>query len=144
MLQKNPAKQYQSMSAHTGVMDADPHRLVHMLLNGAIDKLSQAKGYMNNKDYEKKGNSLSAAISIIGGLQSSLDTERGGEIAKNLEDLYDYMVRQIFTANLENDLSLVDEVIGLLNEIRSAWMEIRDQALAIFKTQTEQGTQAVN
>ena len=63
-------------------------------------------------------------FSIIDGLKVSLDMEKGGEIATNLESLYDYMQRQLLMANLENKTQNLDEVLSLLNEIRTGWAQI--------------------
>jgi flagellar protein FliS len=95
-----------------------------MLIDGALAKLSQAKGHLKNNNISSKGSDLSTAISIIGGLRDSLDHEKGGSISKNLEDLYEYMTYRIMEANLKNDIEMIDEVHGLLMEIKTAWDEI--------------------
>ena len=90
-------------------------------MDGAIEKVAKAKGYMERKDIAKKGSHISWAISIIDGLRASLDKANGGDIADNLDDLYDYMIRRLMRANLENNADLLDEVISLLRSIKSAW-----------------------
>lgn len=119
-------KQYQQVSVHSGIMDASPHRLVQMLMEGALEKIALAKGNMANREIANKGENISKAIAIIGGLQSSLNKEAGGEIAENLGNLYDYMSHRLVIANLRNDESILDEIAGLLVEIKMGWDGIPD------------------
>ena len=121
---KNNVSQYSSVNSYTGVTDASPHQLVQMLLDGALGKLSVVKGLMDRGETAKKGEVIGQAISIIGGLRSSLDLSKGGEIAANLDNLYEYMERQLIQANLKNDLTIINEVISLLLEIKTAWVSI--------------------
>ena len=79
-------KQYNQVGVVSGVEAASPHRLIQMLMQGAIEKVAMAKGYMLRKDIANKGSHISWAISIIDGLRSSLDMEAGGEIAQNLDE----------------------------------------------------------
>jgi flagellar protein FliS len=113
--------QYSSVSVTGGVEDATPHRLIQMLMEGALDKIATAKGHMLRKELAEKGRHISWAISIISGLQSSLDMQAGGEISANLDDLYDYMVRRLVLAGAGNDATILDEVSALLLELKSAW-----------------------
>ena len=114
-------KQYGQVGAVSGVEQASPHRLIQMLMEGAIDKVAIAKGYMLRKDVANKGSHISWAISIIDGLRASLDKNAGGEIAQNLDDLYDYMIRRLMRANMEDNADLLDEVLSLLRSIKGAW-----------------------
>jgi len=120
-------KQYQQVSVHSGIMDASPHRLVQMLMEGVLEKIALAKGNMANKQVAGKGENISRAIGIIGGLQASLNYELGGEIAENLNNLYDYMSRRLVIANLQNDASILDEVASLMVEIKMGWDGIPDE-----------------
>lgn len=115
------ANQYGRVAAESEAGFASPHRLVQMLMEGALDKVATAKGAMSRKDYATKSEQLTWAGSIIAGLRSGLDMEAGGEIANNLNDLYDYMSRRLIDANVQNDTAILDEVSGLLVEIKSAW-----------------------
>ena len=108
----------------TNVVTADPKKLVLMCYVGAIDNLKIAKQGIIEKDYERKGKALVKAQDIISELMNSLDFERGGSIATNLDSLYNYMFRRIIHAGIENDIKAFDEVIGMLNELKSAWEEI--------------------
>jgi flagellar protein FliS len=121
---KNSVSQYSSVNSYTGVTDASPHQLVQMLLDGALGKLSVVKGLIERGEIAKKGEVIGQAISIIGGLRSSLDFSKGGEIAANLDNLYEYIERQLIQANLNNDTAIVNEVVSLLREIKTAWDSI--------------------
>jgi len=106
-------KQYQKVSTQTSIVDADPHRLVQLLFEGATSRISAAKGHIERKEYDKKSNQINSAINIIGGLQESLN----------------------FDADIRNSVEMLDEVNGLLLQIKSAWDEIRDQALQTMSNQ---------
>lgn len=119
------AKEYSQVSLQTEVMEADPHKLIQLLLEGALTRLSMAKSHIEKKDYAAKNEKLGRAIDIICALQESLDHERGGEISANLERLYDYMTRRLFEANSKNDVDIINEVMGLLSEVKAGWEGIR-------------------
>jgi len=115
---------YRNVNTSTGVEDATPHRLIQMLLEGALDKIAAARGHMRHGDAAEKGRHISWAISIISGLQGSLDLEQGGEVARNLDALYDYMVRRLGEAGAGNDPAILDEVASLLLEVKRGWDEL--------------------
>ena len=118
---KRGLNQYGKVAVGSETSYASPHRLIQMLMEGALDKIAFAKGQIERKDYAEKGRNISWAISIIQGLSASLDVESGGEIAANLEGLYDYMVRRLLVANKDNDAAVLEEVASLLKEVKSAW-----------------------
>ena len=120
-------KQYQQISIHGGVMDASPHRLIQMLLEGALSRILSAKGFMKQGNLAKKGESVSSAIAIIDGLRSSLDMQKGGEISKNLDALYEYINTVLLKANMNNDTNLLNEAGKLLSEIKSGWDGIEQE-----------------
>jgi len=121
---RSAAREYVQVGASTRVTSADPHTLILMLMNGALDFMAIAKGSMQRGAVDEKGRSLSRAIAIIDGLRASLDRSASAELTDNLDDLYDYMGRRLLHANLRDDTAAVDEVAGLLREIRSAWEAI--------------------
>lgn len=121
MNERRAIRQYQNVNTHSGVVDASPHQLIAMLINGALARLSSAKGCMERKDFAGKGELLGKSIDIISGLQGCLDMESGGDISSNLDALYDYMIRRLTEASLNNDMIIVDEVIALLREIKTGW-----------------------
>jgi flagellar protein FliS len=124
---------YQSVSAHGGVAAADPHRLVLMLMDGALERLVIARGCIERNqrgDVARKAQALTQCMRIIGELRGSLNLAQGGPLAQNLSELYEYMLRQLLRANAENHLDWVNEVAGLMGEIRSAWIAIGPQVRA--------------
>lgn len=122
---------YKNVGLESGVAAADPHKLILMLYQGALLAIASAKNQMLRKDTAAKGTSITKAIKIIDeGLKACLDVEAGGDIGKNLYDLYDYMTQRLLIANLKNDASILDEVSGLLSELKGAWESIRPAAPA--------------
>jgi flagellar protein FliS len=120
---------YSSASAHGGVAAADPHRLIVMLMDGALERIASARGCMERNDIGGKAQLLNRAIQIIGELRGSLDVTKGAEIAANLDALYDYMGRRLLEASLRNDTKMLDEVTKLLRDLRDAWSQIPKEAL---------------
>ncbi len=114
-------KEYNKVNLHSGIESASPHRLIQMLIDGALARISTGKGHLKANLIAQKGEDISMAISIIGGLRDSLDHKQGGDIAENLDTLYEYMTYRLMEANLNNDISLLDEVHDLLMEIKAAW-----------------------
>jgi flagellar protein FliS len=117
-------QQYRGIGAQGAVIDASPHQLILMLIDGAIEKMVAAKGKMIHGDIAGKGGLISGSIAIIDTLRASLDHEAGGELADNLDRLYDYMSRRLLESNLRNQPQLLDEVVSLLKEIKEAWSAI--------------------
>jgi len=120
--------EYSQVGVSSGIEQASPHRLIQMLMDGAIEKVAMAKGFMERNEISQKGGHISWAISIIEGLRSSLDKSAGGDIADNLDDLYDYMIRRLVRSNAENNPDLLDEVVSLLRSVKDAWDEIPSAA----------------
>jgi|TARA_B110000908_G_C9967705_1_gene319749 flagellar protein FliS len=116
--------QYKKIDSESAVNGASPHRLIQMLMTGALDRLAQAKSAFENNNIEQKGVLLGKSISIIAGLQGSLDEEKGKDLTGNLDKLYDYMQRRLLEANMKNDMSIVEEVMSLLLKVKSSWDEI--------------------
>lgn len=120
---------YKNVGIESGVAAADPHKLILMLYQGALLAISSAKNQMKLNQVAAKGASITKAIKIIDeGLKACLDVEAGGEIGKNLYDLYDYMNQRLLIANLKNDTAILDEVAALLGELKGAWESIKPAA----------------
>lgn len=117
-------KSYNNVYVNTGVQEASSHRLISMLFDGLLARIAQAKGAMQQKDFENKGRKVSESINIIMGLRDFLDLEKGGEVAANLDALYDYVQRTLMQGHIQNDQSKLDECRDLLTEVSSAWAEI--------------------
>jgi flagellar protein FliS len=118
--------QYKQVGVHSAVMDATPHRLVQMLMEGVLEKVALAKGNIARKEIAKKGENISKAITIVGGLHASLNKEVGGELSENLGSLYDYMTRRLVMANIRNDEGILDEIANLMLEVKAGWDVIPD------------------
>lgn len=123
------AQNYSSMKVQSSAMDASPHRLIQMLFEGALERIAQAKGAMQQNQIARKGELIQKAINIVDGLQGSLkDKKEEGELADELNELYDYIIRALTEANYKNSVERLDECGRLLGELKSAWDSIADQA----------------
>ena len=121
---------YRSTSAHAGVAASDPHGLIVMLMDGALERIATARGMMSHGNTAEKAQLLTRAVAIIDELRNSLNVKAGGAIAANLDALYEYMGTRLVLANASNKPELLDEVSRLLNEIRAAWLQIPAQGRA--------------
>jgi flagellar protein FliS len=125
---KRGVNAYANVGLETGIASASPHKLIVMLYDGALVALLSAKTNLAANNIAAKGTAISKAITIIdNGLRASLDKTAGGEIAANLDALYDYMSRRLLHANLKNDVPAIDEVHRLLADLREAWVAIGDK-----------------
>ena len=114
-------RQYQSVNNQAQAIEADPHRLIQMLIEGGLTRLAQARGAMERNQTALKGELVGKAIAIIGGLRQGLNVEQGGELAVNLDNLYAYMTTRLMEANLKNDPAILEEVADLLREVKTGW-----------------------
>jgi flagellar protein FliS len=115
---------YQSVSVHGNVAAADPHRLVLMLMDGVMERMAVARACIERGDIGRKAKLLHSCVTLLGELRGSLNMHKGGELARNLSELYDYMMRQLLRANLESNSDYIKEVSSLLGEVRGAWTAI--------------------
>jgi flagellar secretion chaperone FliS len=112
---------YQRVGTQGGVAAADPHRLIAMLLDGALERVARARGHLERGEVADKCTQISSAIAIVDALRASLDLDRGGELAERLAALYDYTIQRLFEGNLKNDVERLDEVNRLLREVKTGW-----------------------
>jgi len=137
---KKGANAYANVDMETGVLAASPHKLIVMLFDGAIVAIGNAVQHMHNGDIANKGRSISHAISIIdNGLRASLDKQVGGEIALNLDALYEYMSHRLLIGNLNNQEEAFIEVQNLLRDLKGTW-----EAIAPAPAATVQAPPAMN
>lgn len=121
---RSAAASYRSLDVQTKVDGADPHQLVEMLYDGAIVQVAKARHALGRQDVAAKGEATTRAIRIIDeGLKAALDA-RAGDVARNLDALYDYMTRTLVNANMKNSDALYGEVEKLLGDLRGAWRDI--------------------
>lgn len=114
-------KAYNDVGVTTAVSTANPVQLVVLLYDGAMTAIATAKGEIARQNIQEKSKLIIQALAIIEGLRTAIDHENGGEIAANLNDLYQYMSMQLTFANLKNDQEKLDEVLHLLGELRASW-----------------------
>jgi flagellar protein FliS len=119
------AQHYVTQYRETEVKTADQFELLLLLYKGAAQHLNLAKRHMVNKDIEHRVNSINRATAMIGELQAALDFVKGGEIAVSLNRLYSYMMNRLSVANSKKDSAPIDEVLGLLSTLQSAWQQAR-------------------
>ncbi|WP_319240678.1 flagellar export chaperone FliS [uncultured Propionivibrio sp.] len=124
-MSRNPTAAYRQVGNETTAVEADPHRLILMLFDGALASIAIARLRMQQNNVPEKGAAISKAIDIVtNGLQASLNAEQGGELAERLGALYDYISHRLLWANLKNDIAALDEAAHLLGELHSAWSAI--------------------
>lgn len=134
---RNAAHAYTNIGLETGVVAASPHQLILMLYEGAELAVRMAIQHMNERDLPKKSAAISkASIIILEGLRSALDLQRGGDLAAQLDGLYEYMNQRLMLAHMHNQTDPLEEVLGLLRELHEAWQQIGGKAqIAPFRSQ---------
>ncbi|HFF3631195.1 flagellar export chaperone FliS [Legionella sp. PATHC032] len=118
------SSQYKAIELQTRIETASPHELIDLLLQGARSHIATAQGNIQRNQIKEKGEHIGKAISIIEGLKMSLNHDKGGEIAENLLQLYDYIQQILLKANLKNDEDLLAQSNILLAEVHQAWQAI--------------------
>jgi flagellar protein FliS len=119
------AKAYQDVAVQTAVGTADPHRMVLMLYDGAIEAMRLAEAHMGTRRVVARCEALGKAVRIVEeGLKASVDRKVGGVLAERLVALYDYTTMRLLQANLRNDQKALAEARTLLIDLRSAWAQI--------------------
>ncbi|MFC4656947.1 flagellar export chaperone FliS [Rheinheimera marina] len=124
----NKVKQYQREALKSRLASADPYEIIKLLMDGAIESMKIARIMIEQREFEGKSKAISKASSIIDSLRVSLDHSVGGDMTENLAALYFYMVRRLTDASVQNDVSIIDEVVDLLSTIKSAWDSIPETA----------------
>jgi len=122
--QKQFAQKYANNFVETSVSEATPHKLVEMLYEGLVRHLKVSKVFVEQKNYEKKAFHLNKALSIINGLKIGVDTEKGGEVAGNLYELYDYCYRTIFSSSRDNSVEKIEEVLDIISGLSDSWKQM--------------------
>ncbi|PIT72012.1 flagellar export chaperone FliS [Limnohabitans sp. B9-3] len=112
---------YGNVKVTTGVATANNVQLIQMLFDGLLESLSTARGHIQHNNIAEKSKAVARASRIVIGLQGALDFEKGGDLASNLNELYSYVTRRLFHVNAHNDIAVLDEIHGLMREIRDAW-----------------------
>jgi len=130
---------YQNAYKKASVNTLDQTKLIIMLYDGAIKNASFAVEHMKSGQIEKVHECLIKTKNIVTELMATLNMDRGGDIAKNLQSLYSYMFSQLIEANMNKKTEPVVIVIDLLKELRAAWTQINSKKKNDAKTQNDQG-----
>lgn len=117
-------KAYKAVGIKDDLAVADPHRVIQLLMQGALENIAKAKGAIERKDFAVKSATISKAMAIISALQGSLDMDAGGEISDNLWSLYDFMINHLVLASRESSLDKLNDILGILLTVKSAWDQI--------------------
>lgn len=122
------AKLYSNVGVETSVVDASPHKLVALLIDGFFESVGQAKAAIAARDTDAKGRAIGRAARIVEeGLKAALDLDAGGGLATDLDALYAYIGLRLTQANLRNDVAALDECLALMQPLRDAWTSIAPQ-----------------
>lgn len=92
-----------------------------VLMNGALERIAQARRSMACEEPAEQSRLLHTATSMLDELRVGLDLRQGGPLAAHFDDLYEYLVRRLDVANRQADPQILDEVADLLQEVRTAW-----------------------
>ncbi len=135
----NALQQYQQIGMRNTVGDVSPHRLIQMMMEHAISKMNFARGFIERSQVAEKGKAIGDAISVINGLQASLNHKADERMAANFDSLYAYMMRRLLEANLHDDVAAIDEVAVLMSELKEAWDAIAEEADAVADQHESEG-----
>lgn len=127
MISSAAMREYQEVGTRQTLETATPYRIIQLMMERVLTKIALARGHMDREAIAEKGRHIGDAISIIGGLQTSLNDKPDRKLAGNFDALYDYMTRRLVEANVKNDPMLLDEVTALMRELKDAWDAIGDQ-----------------
>lgn len=118
---------YHSVSVRGDVDGADPHGLVLMLMDAALQRIAMARHCIERGEIARKAKLLHSSVTIVAELRGSLNLAEGGALAQNLSDLYGYMMHRLLLGNVNSDIACLTEVSGLMGDIRAAWVAIAPQ-----------------
>jgi flagellar secretion chaperone FliS len=123
------ARAYQNVAVQTTVGTADPHRMILMLYDGALEAIRLSQAHMGTRRIAAKCEALGRAVRIVEeGLKASVDRTVGGQLPERLVALYDYITMRLLQANLRNDQKALQEACTLLGELRASWAQIGSTA----------------
>ncbi len=138
MSSNDALEQYQKIGTGNKVAESSPHSLIQLMMEHALSRINFARGHMERNEVAKKGKAIGDAISAIGGLEVSLNHKANKKMSDNFSALYAYMMRRLLQANLDDDLTILDEVAGLMRELKEAWDAIADDPDVVAFAQTKE------
>lgn len=115
---------YQETGTSTAIMDATSHQLTALLFKAVLDKLAIAEGAISRGDVPLRCDAISKAINIVMELKSTLDLENGGQIAGELDRLYEFSISGLLDANLQDSVEKIRSVRAVMSEVNEAWIQI--------------------
>lgn len=115
------SKTYASVGHQSSIEGASPHRVIQLLLESALDRIARARGHVMRDEIEAKCVCINRVVDILAHLMNSLDNDVDSSLVNNLQALYRYMLKQMFVANRDNNVAVLDEVSALFREIKSGW-----------------------
>ena len=118
------AAAYDELASKSIVMGASSHGLVALLFQEFDSSLQAAEFYADQDDVASMREKISKASKILGGLQGSIDVDKGGEIAANLAELYRFCIRELLNANINADKKIITGVRNLIAPIQQAWNDM--------------------
>lgn len=128
MLMDSGYDSYQQVDLDAQAAAASPHQLVVMLIDGLLDEVERTRGHMTAGRLAQKGASISKCMNILIGLDSALDEEKGGEIAQQLHQLYDFCQMELYQASLDNNVEKLSNVERVMGNIREGWVSFGQHA----------------
>ena len=121
-------KAYKKVNIESNILGAEPHQIITMMFDGALQSIAIAKGAIERKDLELKSQSMTKFINIITALRTSLDFNAEPEISKQFDDLYSYCLERMNDISVSLDVSGISEVTELLSPLRDVWSEMPEDA----------------
>ena len=115
----------------TRILSADPTELISILYEAALESVAAAREHLKRGEIRERSNAVTKAVSIVTELSSSLDHTRGGEVSRNLADLYHYISGRLFEANLKQTDGPLAEAQKLLHQLAEGWRAVREQAATV-------------
>lgn len=116
---------YQTGGLEAEILGSSPHRLIKLLFDGAFAYIGRARAHMVAGETQAKAEAITRAVDVISrGLRASLNVKQGGDLAKSLDELYEYIGLQLVKGHLQNDPAMLDEATNLLRQIADAWEQI--------------------
>ncbi|MEC8158133.1 MAG: flagellar export chaperone FliS [Pseudomonadota bacterium] len=119
---------YRGTNANTSVFESTPEKLIGLLFDRANEILIRLKSSIENDDVGSSGEQLSKAMEVVSALKGSLNKEKGGEVAKNLDNLYEHLIFSLSQIAVSKDVREVERVRSLLLEISTAWLKVEEAA----------------
>lgn len=121
---------YSANAYRTNSVNTSPLQLVVMCYDGMLRFIQKTRQAIEQNNIEEKVKFLNKTLAIVDELQGSLDFNRGGEVARNLDRVYTYFANELMKVGMRNDLKVLAHVEKLVGELRSAWAKIAADAQA--------------